>query len=293
MENKIAKSNIIGVLLCLTGVLLFSFDSVLIRLASASSWDSAFYRGFFAIFPTSLVLFITEKTTVFTKIKEEGFPLVLSGVLWGASGTLFVTAVKNTIAANVLVILSLAPFFAAIASYIFLKEKIKKETLFLIILSATGVFIIFYNDIGGGTVFGNVIALFVPVLAGLNLTWLRKHKNISRLGAVITWGFTAAFVSFFFASPLAVPLGSLIYLLLLGLIAVPFAQLFLSIGTKYLPAYKVALIMMLEAVLGPVWIWLFIGEIPPFKTFAGGVLILTGVTINSFQTIKQKSGGNK
>ncbi len=288
MEDKTEKLNTIGILLSLTGVFLFSFDTVLIRLAAVSSWDSAFWRGLFAVVPSSLILLITEKTTIFTKIRQEGFPLILSGILWGTSGTLFVTAVKMTIAANVLVMISLAPFFAAIAGYIFLKEKIKKETLFLIILSALGVFIIFYGDIGGGTVFGNVLGLLVPVAAGSNLAWMRKHKNISRLGAVIIGGFTAAFVSFFFASPFTIPLKSLFFLAILGLIAVPFAQLFLSIGTKYLPASQVALIMMLETILGPIWVWLFIGEIPPVKTFLGGILILAGVTASSFQSINNK-----
>ena len=293
MENKAEKSNITGIVLSLAGVFLFSFDTVLIRLAAVSSWDVAFWRGGFALIPASIILLITEKTTVFTKIRHEGFPLILSGILWGASGTLFVTAVKHTIAANVLVMVSLSPFFAAIAGYIFLREKINKTTLFLIILSALGVFIIFYGDIGGGTVFGNVIGLLVPVASGLNFAWMRKHKNISRLGAVIIGGFTAAFVSLFFASPFTVPLKSLFFLALLGLIAVPFAQLFLSIGTKYLPASQVALTMMLETLLGPVWVWLFIGEIPPLKTFLGGVLILAGVTVNSFKSMNQNTGGKK
>jgi drug/metabolite transporter (DMT)-like permease len=295
LEIKTEKTNILGVTLCLAGAFLFSFDAVLIRAAAVSSWDVAFWRGFLAIFPASIILLITEKTTVFTKIKNEGFPLILSGILWGTSGTLFVTAVKHTIAANVLVMISLAPFFAAIAAYILLKEKIKKQTLFLIILSAVGVFIMFYGDIGGGTVFGNVMGLFVPVAAGLNFAWMRKHKNISRLGAVIIGGFAAAIVSFVFASPFAspftIPLKSFFFLALLGLIAVPFAQLFLSIGTRYLPASQVALMMMLETVLGPIFVWLFIGEIPPVKTFFGGTLIIAGVTINSFQSMNQKTGG--
>ncbi|MCL2480448.1 MAG: DMT family transporter [Spirochaetaceae bacterium] len=289
MENKTEKSNIAGVLLSLSGAFIFSFDTVLIRLASVSSWQVAFWRGLFVIIPISLILFITEKTTVFAKIKQQGFPLVLSGVLWGISGFLFVTAVKHTIAANVLVMISLAPFFAAIASYIFLKEKIKKGTLFLIILCAVGVFIIFYGDIGRGTLFGNFIGLLVPVTTGTNLAWMRKNKNISRMGAVIIGGFTTAFISSFFTLPLTVPPAkSLIYLSLLGLIVVPFAQLFLSIGTRSLPASKVAIMMMIETVLGPVWVWLFIGEIPPARTFLGGALILTGVTINSFQSVNQK-----
>ena len=290
MKHQSEKSNLTGILIALTGAFLFSFDAVLIRLASVSSWDSVFWRGLFAIIPTSFILLITEKTTVFVKIKQQGFPLILSGILWGTSGTFFVTAVNNTIAANVLVMISLAPFFAAIAGYIILREKIKRATLLLIIICALGVFIIFFGDIGGGTLFGNVIGLLVPIAAGINLAWMRKHKNISRLGAVIIGGFTAAFVSLFFASPLVVPFKSLFFLALLGLIAVPFAQLFLSIGTRYLPASRVALIMMLETAIGPVWVWLFLGEIPPIKTFIGGMLIIIGVTANSFQSINQKNG---
>lgn len=190
-----------------------------------------------------------------------------------------------TVAANVLVMLSLSPLFAGVGGYLMMGEKMKKETILLFLVTAAGVWIIFSGGIGGGTLAGNLIGLLVPVTLGTNLAWMRKFRHISRTAAVITGGYAAAFIALFFASPLMISVRSMVYLSLLGLVAIPFAQLLISSGTKYLPAPRVALIMMLETVLGPVWVWAFMGEVPPARTFAGGFLILAGVMTNAVSGI--------
>ena len=274
-----------GLMISITGIILLSFDTVLIRLASASSWNTVFWRCILISVTSSLILFARERTSVFHKIKQEGFPLLLSGVLWGFSGLLFVVSVKMTVAANVLVMLSLSPLFAGIAGYFFLGERIGRRSLLMIAVSAAGVYIIFAGDIEGGSLAGNLLGLLIPVCLGINLAWMRKHNDISRSAAVITGGLVSAFIASFFAAPFSVGSVSFFYLVLLGLVAIPLAQLLLSTGTRYLPASQVALIMMSETFLGPLWVWAFIGEIPPARTFAGGALILTGVFADSILSI--------
>jgi drug/metabolite transporter (DMT)-like permease len=276
-------------LISLFGILLFSFDTVLLKLAGVSAWDALFWRGLFATAPSAIILFAMEKKTVVSKIKEDGFPLVLSGVMWGLSGLFFVVAVNMTVAANVLVIISISPLFAALFGYILFREKIKITTALLFLLSVTGVIIVFSADIGGGSAAGNITALGTPVVMGANLAIMRKHQNISRISAVIIGGFTAALISFVLGSPFSIPVKPLIYLAILGLICVPFAQFFLSTGTKYIPAAQVALITMLETVLGPVWVWLCLGEIPPSRTFLGGIFVLAGVTVSSIVSARSSS----
>ncbi|MCP5514961.1 MAG: DMT family transporter [Spirochaetales bacterium] len=279
------NQHLTGIVLSSIGIILLSFDTVLIRLASASSWNTVFWRCILISVTSSLILFARERTTVFHKIKKEGFPLILSGMFWGFSGLLFVVSVKMTVAANVLVMLSLSPLFAGIAGYFFLGERIGRRSLFMIAVAASGVYIIFAGDIEGGNLAGNLLGLLIPVCLGINLAWMRKHSDISRTAAVITGGLVSAFIASFFAAPFSVSSISFFYLVLLGLIAIPLAQLLLSTGTRYLPASRVALIMMSETFLGPLWVWAFIGEIPPVRTFAGGALILAGVFADSFISI--------
>ncbi len=286
MKNRSEYNlHLAGLLISVTGIILLSFDTVLIRLASCPSWDTAFWRGILVAVTSSVILFLREKTTLAGKIRDEGLPLVFSGALWGFSGLLFVVSVKMTVAANVLVMLSLSPVFAGIAGFFMLGERLRKSSLLMTAVSAAGVCIIFAGDIEGGNLAGNFLGFLVPVCLGTNLAWMRKHKDISRPASVITGGLVTALIASFFATPFSVSGLSFFYLVLLGLIAIPLAQLLLSAGTRYLPASQVALIMMSETFLGPLWVWLFMGEIPPARTFTGGILILTGVFASSFMTL--------
>ncbi len=286
-----AKANRLrGLLISSAGIIILSFDTALIRLASSPSWKTAFWRGTLIAVITSLLLFFREKTTVADKIRKEGMPLVFSGIMWGLSGVLFVISVKLTVAANVLVMLSLSPLFAGILGYFLLGERLKKITYFTMTVSAAGVYIIFAGDIEGGNIAGNILGFLVPVFLGGNLVWMRKHKEISRSAAVVIGGLVTAIIAFYFAFPFNVSFVSFIYLALLGLVAIPMGQLLISTGTRFIPAAEVALIVMLESVIGPFWVWVLIGEIPPVRTFLGGMLILSGVFLNSvfsFNKVKE------
>jgi len=43
--------------------------------------------------------------------------------------------------------------------------------------------------------------------------------------------------------------------------------------------------MLLEAVLGPIWAYLFIKDIPTLNVFIGGIFILIGVILRLYFTI--------
>jgi drug/metabolite transporter (DMT)-like permease len=286
------NQHLIGIVLSSAGIILLSFDTVLIRLSAVPAWDVAFWRGFLIFASVSLLLFLREKTTFVSRIKSQGLPLVVSGLLWGSTGVLFVISVKLTIAANVLVMMSLSPLYAAIFSYFLLKEKIRRGSFLMIILAVLGIYIIFSGKIEIGNILGDILALFIPVSLGFNLVWMRRFRGISMPSAVIIGGLVAAVISLPFINPLAIPLKSFIYLALLGLGAIPAAQLLIAAGTGFIPASETALIMMLESVIGPFWVWIFMGEVPPGRTFIGGAILLTGVFANSVFSIVRERGKN-
>jgi len=183
-----------GLILSFTGIFLMSFDTLLISLADESGWNIAFYRGLF-IFLIIGILFVRKngKNSI-KEIKDGGRVLLLSSLLWGLSSLFFVQGVTLTNAANVLVLLSLAPVFAAILSYFLLKELINIRIWASIIVSIIGVVIIFSGDIDAGTLLGNILSLFVPVCLALNLTIMRKYKTISKTAAIAAGGFMTAMI---------------------------------------------------------------------------------------------------
>ena len=280
------NSRATGLILSITGIFLMSFDSLLIRLACVSSWDVAFYRGFFIFIILGIYFTGKNKKKSLNVLKEGGYPLLFSGSLWGLSGLFFVLGVKMTLAANALVFLSLSPVFAAVLSFFMLREFIPLRTWGAILVSLAGVIVIVAGDIGSGNMTGNFFALLAPLCLALNLTQLRKYPDISRTASIVIGGIITSGIALPFASPLAVPPQALFYLALLGLLVIPFSQLLVSSGTRYLPSPEVGLIMMNETWLGALWIWIFIHEIPASNTFTGGVMILAAMSVNSVLSLR-------
>jgi drug/metabolite transporter (DMT)-like permease len=288
MGTEKNNSRATGYILSFFGIFLMSFDSLLIRLARVSSWNVAFYRGLFIFLILGIIFIKNNKKNSFQVIKEGGIPLCISGILWGLSGLFFVLAVKMTLAANALVFLSLSPVFAAVLSFFMLREFVPLRTWVAILVSLSGVLVIVFGDIGSGNMLGNMFGLLAPLCLSFNFTHLRKHPDINRMASVLLGGIVTSSLSISLASPLSVPPQSLFYLALLGLFVMPFSQLLLSHGTKYLPSPEVGLIMMNETFLGPIWIWLVLSEIPTKNTFIGGGIILAAMAVNSVLSLRTK-----
>ena len=265
-----------------------SFDSLLIRLASVSSWNVAFYRGFFIFLILGLFFVKKNKSSSFSILKTGGRPMLFSGLLWGLSGFFFVLGVKMTAVANSLVFLSISPVIAALLSLFMLREAITARTWVSIFVSIAGVFVIVIGDFGSGNMAGNTFALLTPFCLALNLTYMRKHADVSRTASTLIGGIVTALISFPFASPFSVPLQSMIYLALLGLLVIPFSQVLLSEGTRYIPSPEVGLVMVNETWLGILWIWIFIHEKPSSNAFAGGAVIICSMIINSVISIRKE-----
>lgn len=295
MDNS-KDIRMIGILYAFSGIILMSFDSLLIRLAGVSGGTTAFYRGFFIFITIGIIFLRNNRKNCLKILKEGGFPLLLSGILWGLSSFFFVQGVKLTSAANVLILLSVSPVIAAILSFFILREIIMKRIWVSILLSITGVVIIFSGDIKAGTLSGNIFGLLVPFCLALNLTVMRKYSQVSKTAAITIGGFVSAVISLPFAAPLTVNSVSLLYLGLLGFAVMPFSQLLISMGTKYISSAEVGLIMISETFLGPLWIWIVLSELPGRNTFLGGSLILSAIVFNSLLTIREsrvKIKGNR
>ena len=80
-----------------------------------------------------------------------------------------------------------------------------------------------------------------------------------------------------FAEPTLISGSDLLVLLLLGGVVMPVSFGLIFLGPKYLPAPEVALILLLEAILGPLLVWFFIGEEPTLRIFLSGAVILISV----------------
>ena len=96
--------------------------------------------------------------------------------------------------------------------------------------------------------------------------------------AIITWPL---------AAPASLDSSGWIYTLLLGLVILPISSALITLGPRYIAAPEVGLIMMLETLLGPLWVWLIIHEVPSIESLIGGTTILAALTWMSIASIRE------
>lgn len=274
-----------GMLLAAVGVLSLSFDAVLVRLAGTDGWNVTFWRGWL-ICLSMAVLTLARRERWRPSSRAEGVAAAAVVALYGMNTALFVLSVSHTKAANTVVILSCAPFFAALFSWLFLRERVRVRTLVAIALCVTGVLVVFSGSLGGGTVVGDGLALLLAVLMGVSLTVLRRFPGIPRIPLTCGAGAVAGLAASAFAEPLSLQPAAYGWLAIMGLVQMPLASVLIMTATRYLPSPEVSLFLLIETVLGPVWVWLAVGEEPPSLTLVGGALILVTISVHSWLAMR-------
>lgn len=271
-----------GLAIATIGVVAFSFDALLIRMSGVGGFQAAFWRAMFPGIALTLVFFIKNRGNAVPLLKSGGRPLLTSGILWGLSGLGFTMGVQTAGAANTLVLFSLAPLFAATFSFIAYRQKPSFVTILAIFAAIGGIYYIYHDGIGNISPSGMLFAISAPALLGSNLSILRRNPQVSRIAASMIGGFVGATISFLVTGGMvAIPIQSLIPLLILGLFILPFGQTMISTGTRYIPAAESALINSLETVLGITYVWIILGETPTIDFIIGAAVVMLSITANS------------
>ncbi|WP_419765203.1 MAG: DMT family transporter [Arcobacter sp.] len=279
-----------GMFLAALGVFIISFDALLVRLAAVDASVISFYRGLFMGI-SMLILWRRSSSKSWIPVNKIEFMNFSLLVILSALGTcLFVFSVKYTAAANTVVLLATSSFFAAIFSYLLLKEKIKKQTVIAIVVSFLGVFIVFGNSFTfTGNYIGDLLGVALAITMGMELTLFRKYGHFPTMLVISLSGFLVAAVMFVFSDKLLdISLESLFWLSIMGFVQIPLAMYFIFISTKYITSAEVSLFTTIETTMAPIWLWLFLSEIPPKMTIIGGTLVIFAIFINALPSIIKK-----
>lgn len=276
----------IGGVLAMAGTAsLWSMGGLLIKLIDWHPFAIAGMRSFIA----SLVILAFIKRPVF----HFSFAQVAAAVSYAVTMILFVVANKTTTAANAILLQYIAPVLTAFIGAALLKERTRIEHWISIIFVAAGMIIMFMDELGGGQMFGNIIALCSALTFSLYFVFMRMQKEGSPfesniLAHWITAGICLA-ASFFLPSP-QFTLKASAAMLILGVIQMGIPSILISIGIKRVSALSANLIAVIEPVFNPIWVFLIIGEFPGWNTVIGGAVIITAVTAVSLIGAKRSMG---
>ena len=276
-----------GLLLSLIGVIIISPDSLLIRLANIDDLSLIFYRSALPIITILIFLIYNYQKSFIKSFFLIGLPGVIYAVLYAITHICFVYSIQNTAVANTLVLIASAPIFAALFSVFILKEIPSFFTWIVIFIALLAMIIIGIGSFTSTGLYGDIMALIVAAGMGFSMVLVRLFKNKDLVPACLLGCLIAALYTLPFGVNFNIDQNQIFYLLLMCLLILPIPFMILTIAPKYTPAHEVALIFLMESVLGTAWVWFVINEVPPLNTIIGGVLLLGSVSIFIYQTTKK------
>ena len=279
-----------GYILLLFGGFCLSWGGFIIRsFEEASIWQILFLRSFFFLLALIAFLLVTYKKNTFNIIKESGLPGLLGGFVLSFSFVAFVVAMSNTTVANVVFIISTQTMFLAIFGYFYLKEKVSLIGLMSIFLAMSGIIIMVGDSISGGSLFGNVVALAIPINFAILVMIIRKNTKVDMVPAIFYSGIFSLIYGFFLAESFEFTKHDLWMGFLLGVPQLAVSFICITIGSRTVESATVGLLMLMETLCAPLWVWLFLNEIPPISVFIGGAVIISAIILKSFDKKHSKT----
>ena len=271
----------LGLFLTVSGVLVFSPDGLMLRLIGADGLTLTTWRGILAGLVILLGSALVYGRNVWPVLRAGGWMGLLLIALNAISMFAFNMAITNTSVANVLVTFAIMPLLAALMAWAFLREPLRTDTAVALVFAVIGMLIVAAGATGDGGVRGLFYAILnAVVIAGffVAVRHFRRQSPIPFVGmgylvaGLATWPFVA------WPDLTATQFG---LLMVNGMVLQPVAIALVSMGPRYLPAPEVALITLLETVLGPLFVWLALAEDPGPYTLAGGAIIILTLGIHS------------
>ena len=285
-----------GLALMVTAPVLWSTAGVVTRhIERATPFELVFWRSLFAFLFVAAALLVLRRNPL-----KMGWPGVVSGALWSVMFTAFMIALTLTTTANTLVVMSISPLLTTLLARAFLKDPVPMGTWLAAAAAALGIAWMFASDLAAHTardLTGMLIALSIPIAAAVNVVTLRAVSTELDLRPAVMLG---GAISCLIALPLALPLQAtpkdIALLAFLGVFQLALPCMLLVVASRVLLAPEMALIGLLEVVLGPLWAWLGAGEVPARSTVIGGAIVLTALIVNEFasfrRAVKLNPGGS-
>jgi drug/metabolite transporter (DMT)-like permease len=289
---RVSTRAVLPRLALLAAAALFSTGGAAIKATALTSWQVACLRSGVA----ALVL------GVWLALRRESLPRLsaavwLVGAVHGATMVLFVAANKLTTAASAIFLQSTAPLYLLLLSPWLLGERVRRRDLVYMLVLGVGLASFFVGlepptatspDPLPGNLLGAVAGL-TWALTVIGLRWLGSRSRGggeaaagADVAAVLCGNLLASLATLPWALPVAAEPRDWLVVLYLGAFQIALAYVFLTAGTRRVPALEASLLLLLEPVLSSVWAWWFHGEMPGPWSLAGGALIVVSTAVKTW-----------
>ena len=272
-----------GPLLVFLGACTLSFGGLIVKsFEGANLWQILFWRSVFFSLVVLFFLIVNYKKNIFNSVYRIGLPGLFGAIVLSCGYAGYVFAMYNTTVANANFIIQTQTIFLAIFGYIFLKEKISILTLVSIFIAFSGIFLMLGGSLTTGQMLGNIAAFVMPISFAVLILTVRKYPSIDMIPLQLIAGIGAVLIGYLLSSKIIISTHDIFLGFIAGFFQVGLGFIFITIGAKTTPSALVGIIMLTEAVLGPLWAWLFINETPPLVVLIGGAIVLSAVLLQFF-----------
>lgn len=277
-----------GVSLVLFATLCWSIAGVTVRLLhAATGWQVILYRSIGLTLVILAVVATTHRGRVLGAIRAAGWTGLLAGIAGASASILYILALAEITVANTLFMVGVTPFIAALAGRWLLGEAVAPRVWLAMLLALMGVVAMVANGLVLGRLHGNLLALGSAVSFAAFSLLLRYGRQSDMLPALLHNGLVTMTVAGLVlglaggAAAFALSAHDLALCLLLGVVQIGVGSIAFTRGARHVPAAELQLLAMAELVLGPLWVWLVVKEVPSPGTALGGALILAAIALQA------------
>ena len=274
----------IGLTLAIFGALLLTPDTLFMRLSQLDGFNMLLWRGGLSGLAYFMIWLWMRGPRDLSNIWTRNFAIIVACQTGNAA--LFSLAIALAPVIVVLIGVATVPIFAALLSRLLLGEALSMRTLITAAMVFLGLFIsVLGSDdehlmLDLTTLIGAGLGLGVAFSLAMNFTIIRKDTDVPFVLAIAVGAIAAAGLAAVFATTLAwPPLPQMAAIALTGIFILPLSFVTLSYAARFVPSSTVSLIMLLETVLGPLWVWWGIGEAPSAMMLIGGGIVLTCLSV--------------
>ena len=282
-----------GVILVLLAGLCWSSMGLGIRfIETANVWQILFYRSLSLAPFLFLVIAVRSAGRPFLVIRKVGLAGLIGAIALVFAFTGGIFAIQATTVANAMFLFAAAPFLAALLGLFILRERVRTATWWAMVVAIAGIVLMVWEGISLGRMMGNIAALISSLGFAVFTVALRWRKVEDMMPTVFLAGVfaivTAAAVCLSLGYSLVLPGRDILVASSLGIFQVGAGMVIYTIGSRAIPAAELALLSMIEVVLGPFWVWLFLGETAGVFTLLGGGVLLAAIAGNALSGLRNK-----
>jgi drug/metabolite transporter (DMT)-like permease len=270
-----------GTLMVACAAVCWSTGGLLQRLISADAWTTIFWRAIFAaVFLFAFVLW-RDRGRGLAPFRDSGWAGFAAGFCFAAASSFYILSLSLTKVANTLIVLSTSPFLTALLAWVVLGEQVRTRTWIAMAAAIGGICLMVANSAATGNVLGDLLAFVPPLMVASATVLIRRQRNVRMAPAAAV----AAVLAIVFTSPLAHPASIVAedvpLLILFGVGQLGIGLILFITAARWIPAAEASLISLLEVILAPIWVWLFLDEEPSRAALIGGAVVLLALTAHA------------